>query len=82
MSGYLPRDILAALERKHFDDFPFFISHGEFDDLIPPMAMTEADDLLSMHGASVTARMYEAGHGVLPETIDDLAEWMKERITN
>jgi phospholipase/carboxylesterase len=77
MSGYLPRDILGALERKHFNGLPFFISHGEFDDLIPPMAMNEAEDLLTLHGAVVTTQLYGAGHGVLPETIDDIAEWMK-----
>jgi phospholipase/carboxylesterase len=82
MSGYLPRDILGVIDQKHWEGFPFFISHGEFDDLIPPMAMNEAEDFLSVHGANVSARMYEAGHGVLPETIDDLAEWMKGIIKN
>ena len=82
MSGYLPRDILHALDQKHFEGFPFFISHGEFDDLIPPMAMNEAEDLLSKHGAIVTTHLYGTGHGVIPETIADIADWMKETIKN
>jgi len=77
MSGYLPRDILAAIEQKRWNGFPFFISHGEFDDLIPPMAMNEAEDLLSIRGAKVTTQLYGAGHGVLAETIEDIATWMK-----
>jgi phospholipase/carboxylesterase len=82
MSGYLPRDILAAIKQKHFNGFPFFISHGEFDELVPPMAMNEAEDLLSEHGAIVTTHLYGTGHGVIQETIDDIAEWMAERIKN
>ncbi len=76
MSGYLPRDILESLTQKHFAGFPFFISHGEFDDLIPPIALKEAEDLLLQHGANVTAKMYEAGHGVLQETIEDIFAWL------
>jgi phospholipase/carboxylesterase len=76
MSGYLPRDILEALTQKHFAGFSFFISHGEFDDLIPPIALKEAEDLLSKHGAKVTANMYEAGHGVSPETVGDIVAWL------
>ncbi|HWF45299.1 MAG TPA: hypothetical protein VG537_11715 [Candidatus Kapabacteria bacterium] len=82
MSGYLPRDILAPLSQKQFNGFPFFISHGEFDDLIPAMALNEAEALLTQQGATVTARMYDAGHGVLPETIADIAQWLSEEIMN
>jgi phospholipase/carboxylesterase len=82
MSGYLPRDILGAFEGKRFEGFPFFISHGEFDDLIPPMAMNEAEDLLSERGGIVSTRLYGTGHGVIPETIADIAEWMGELIRN
>jgi len=76
MSGYLPRDILAPLEQKSFAGFPFFISHGEFDDLIPALALEEATKLLTLRGANVTSKMYPAGHGVLPETMADIRAWL------
>jgi phospholipase/carboxylesterase len=76
MSGYLPRDIIEPLSKKQFDGFPFFISHGEYDDLVPPMALTEAEGILTNDGAKVMAKMYQCGHGVLPETIDDIREWL------
>ncbi len=95
MSGYIPRDILEAISEKRFDahdrssaGFPFFISHGEFDELIPMQALGEAEKLLTRQGADVTARMYPVGHGVLPETVEDIISWMgkitnsKLRITN
>jgi phospholipase/carboxylesterase len=88
MSGYLPRDILEALSEKRFDGFPFFISHGEFDELIPPQALAEAEKLLTQQGADVTARMYQCGHGVLPQTVEEIISWLPKitiyelRITN
>jgi phospholipase/carboxylesterase len=82
MSGYLPRDILGPLSKKQFSGFPFFISHGEFDDLVPAMALNEAETLLTQQGARVTARMYDVGHGVLPETVGDIAMWISKEIIN
>jgi phospholipase/carboxylesterase len=81
MSGYIPRDILEAISEKRFDGFPFFISHGEFDDLVPMQALAEAEKLLTKQGADVTAKMYQCGHGVLPETVGDIISWMKLKIT-
>ncbi|SRR5579883_146081 len=78
LSGYIPRDVLPALKEKRFDNFPFFMSHGEYDELIPSMAMDEADRLLSAQGASVTTSLHEAGHGVLPETMEELAKWVSK----
>ncbi len=80
MSGYIPRDILEAISEKQFDDFPFFISHGEFDELIPIQALAEAEKLLTQQGADVMAKMYQCGHGVLPETVGDIISWMKLKI--
>ena len=77
MSGYLPRDILSPLSDKTFAGLPIFMSHGQFDDLIPDIALKEAEDLLSQHGANVTAKLYNAGHGVLPETVDDIVAWLE-----
>ncbi|MFI5201625.1 MAG: alpha/beta hydrolase, partial [Candidatus Kapaibacterium sp.] len=82
LSGYLPRDILEALSEKRFDGFPFFISHGEFDELIPFQALGEAEKLLTQQGADVTARMYNCGHGVLPETVENIISWIKLKIKN
>lgn len=76
MSGYLPRDIFEALGEKHFDGLPFFLSHGDQDELIPPQALGEAEKLLTNQGADVTARMYHCGHGVLPETVEEIIAWL------
>ncbi len=82
LSGYLPRDILEALGEQRFDalahdGFPFFIAHGEFDELIPFQALGEAEKLLTQQGAHVTTCMQQCGHGVLPETVEKIASWLK-----
>lgn len=76
MSGYLPRDIFEALSKKDFTGFPFFICHGEYDDLIPAQALGEAEEWLKKQGAEVTAKMYPVGHGVLPETVEEIKRWL------
>ncbi|MDP4199945.1 MAG: dienelactone hydrolase family protein [Bacteroidota bacterium] len=75
MSGYLPRDILPLIMERQFAGLPVFISHGEFDELIPWQAMPEAEKLLSQQGAVVQSKMYSCGHGVLPETVEDIRNW-------
>ncbi len=85
MSGYLPRDIFEALSEKQFNvhdrsssGFPFFICHGEYDELIPPQALPEAEEWLGKQGANVIAKMYPVGHGVLPETVEEIRRWLSE----
>lgn len=81
MSGYLPRDIFEGLSQKNFTGFPFFICHGEYDDLIPAQALGEAEEWLRRQGADVTAKMYPVGHGVLPQAVVEIGRWLG-RITN
>jgi len=80
LSGYLPRDILEAVSEKDFSGFPFFLSHGDQDELIPPQALGEAEKLLTQQGADVTTRMQHCGHGVLPETVAEIAEWLPLKV--
>lgn len=76
MSGYIPRDVVAAVAEKDFAGLPMFLSHGEFDDLIPGQALHEAEELFTKAGAVITAKMYDCGHGVLPETVADIKTWL------
>ena len=76
MSGYLPRDILGPLTQKDFARLPMFLAHGEDDPLIPSIALEEAEDLLSAHGANVTAKLYPTVHAVHPDTVGDVVEWL------
>ena len=77
MSGYLPRDIFEALSQRNLNGFPLYMCHGEYDDLIPAKALGEASEWLTKQGAKVTAKMYPVGHGVLPDTVEEISEWLK-----
>jgi phospholipase/carboxylesterase len=76
MSGYIPRDVVQAVADKDFGGLPMFISHGEFDDLIPAKALDEATELFTKANAIVTSKIYPVGHGVLPETMEDIKDWL------
>jgi phospholipase/carboxylesterase len=76
MSGYIPRDVVEAVAEKDFAGLPMFLSHGEFDDLVPAQALSEAEALLTNANAAVTAKMYNCGHGVLPQTVEDIKAWL------
>lgn len=76
MSGYIPRDIVEDFSKKQIDGLNVMITHGTHDELISHEALSEASNILESQGASVTARLYECGHGMLPETIEDIRIWI------
>jgi phospholipase/carboxylesterase len=78
LSGYLPRDILDEVRSRDYSAIPFFLSHGELDDLIPAVALDEAERLLRAGNANITAHRYPIGHGISEETAADLKQWVAE----
>jgi phospholipase/carboxylesterase len=82
LSGYIPQDVLPILREKRFDNLPVLITHGEFDDLIPAIAMDQSEAAMRHTGAKVTAKLYQMGHGLLPETIEDISRWYRKQITS
>lgn len=75
LSGYIPADVIPYLEKKDLSVIPFFLSHGEYDDLIAPEAMQQAQRVLLGCHASVTSKLYPVGHGMTEETITDIKDW-------
>lgn len=79
LSGYIPRDILDEIALRDLTAFPLFLSHGDYDDLIPPIAMEEAERLLGARHADIESHRYPIGHGISEETIADLKAWVSAR---
>lgn len=77
LSGYIPLDVRPKLSARQLGGLPVFISHGLYDDLIPPQALDSAKELLEKQGATVTAKTYEIGHGLTEETIADINKWLQ-----
>jgi phospholipase/carboxylesterase len=76
LSGYIPLDVRPKLSERQLDGLPVFISHGLYDDLIPPQALDSAKEVLEKQGANVTAKTYEVGHGLTEETIADINQFL------
>ena len=81
LSGLLPRDIIEPLSQKQLNDLPVFISHGEYDEMIPFIALDEATSVLTKAGANVSAHAYEIGHGVDEDVLADLKKWFSANIS-
>ena len=82
MSGYIPEDVIEPLRKKDLSAIPFFLSHGIHDDLIPPIAMKVANDILEKAGAKTFAKDYEIGHGLTEETVSDIRKWLSSHFHN
>lgn len=76
LSGYIPLDVRPKLSERQLGGLPVFISHGLYDDLIPPQALDSAKELLEKQGAVVTTKTYEIGHGLTEETIADIDRFL------
>ncbi|MGQ0551669.1 MAG: alpha/beta hydrolase [Planctomycetota bacterium] len=55
---------------------PVLIQHGRQDEPLPPAAAETSAQLLQEHGALVTLRLYDAGHELTPEMVNDLRAWL------
>lgn len=58
------------------DGTPVFIGHGRFDPLIPVTAALELEHRLRERGGNVTLRLYDYGHEIRLETVQDINDWL------
>lgn len=79
LSGYLPESVECA-EGGSLDDLPIFIGHGNADPLIPATEGHHARDILIAKGADVTYREYSVAHRIAPAELDDIREWLSDRL--
>lgn len=78
LSGYLP-DFVKEEYRKHpVDHLKMFISHGEYDYVVPSHWGLESKNYFEGLEANVTFKTYEDGHGVVPENQLDLVNFLKQ----
>ncbi|MBD7944249.1 dienelactone hydrolase family protein [Psychrobacillus sp. Sa2BUA9] len=78
LSGYLP-DFVKEEYRKHpIEHLNVFISHGDYDYVIPSQWGAESKEYFEEQGAKVTFKTYEDGHGVIPENQRDIVTFIKE----
>lgn len=79
LNGYLPATH-RTLAPDGIRDTPVFISAGEDDPMVPAARSTAAAERLRDLGADVTLRVYQSSHGVGPEELHDLVEFVDAQL--
>ena len=78
LSGYIPSFVKEEYSKRPVDHLSIFISHGDYDYVIPSQWGAESKDYFESLGANVTFKTYGEGHGVTPENHQDLVTFLKE----
>ena len=76
LSGVLLADSLPALKESRASKPAVFVSHGREDELLAFEGGERAARLLERHGFAVTWRPFDGGHGIPPETLDELRDFL------
>ncbi|HUK50600.1 MAG TPA: alpha/beta hydrolase-fold protein, partial [Terriglobales bacterium] len=80
LSGYIPLRSGLKFETSKLANFPFFISHGTYDQMIPLKYGQESVQFLKDAGAQVTYHEYSMAHEVRQETMRDLKNWLEQAL--
>lgn len=78
LSGYMPDFVKMDYMKQPVDHLNLFISHGEYDYIIPPHWGMESKEYFESLGANVTFKTYNDGHGVTSENHQDLVAFLRQ----
>lgn len=77
LSGYVPEFVKHEYMKQPVDHLNVFISHGDYDYVMPSQWGVESKEFFEAQGANVTFKTYQDGHGVTPENHRDLVEFLQ-----
>lgn len=77
LSGYVPDFVKTEYALQSVENQQVFISHGDYDYVIPSQSGVESKEYFESLGANVTFKTYNDGHGVTPENQQDLVTFIK-----
>ncbi|WP_342512059.1 dienelactone hydrolase family protein [Sporosarcina sp. FSL K6-1522] len=78
LSGYVPDFVKTDYQKQPVDHLTMFISHGEYDYVIPPQYGKDSKAYFESLGAKVDFKLYNDGHGVTPENHQDLIAFLRQ----
>lgn len=81
LHGYLPARYEAA-DLQAATGTPVFLGAGTLDEVIPETRAEDAADRLEAAGVAVTYRTYRIGHGTAPSEVEDVTEWVRDRLAD
>ena len=81
LSGYINPELLPeSLEKEHYKNLDFYISHGTVDQVLPVDWGRKAPHILKELDIINSYQEYPVGHGVAPQNFYDLNDWIKKRL--
>ncbi|MED4584468.1 esterase [Brevibacillus choshinensis] len=76
LSGYIPGFVKEEYSKQPVDQLSVFLSHGQFDNILPYEWGLESNELYRSLGADVTFQTYEEGHSVSIKNQQDFTKWL------
>jgi len=81
LSGYVNQELLNKnIGISNFYELDFFVSHGSVDQVIPVDWARKTSGFLNNLGIKNSYQEYPVGHGVAPQNLYDVNNWIKERL--
>lgn len=78
LSSYIPDFVKDDYKKLPVDHLNIFISHGDYDYVIPSQWGAESKDYFTEQGANVTFKTYSDGHGITAENHQDIIAFLKQ----
>ncbi|MDF0725503.1 esterase [Cytobacillus sp. S13-E01] len=76
LSGYIPAFVKEEYTIQPVDKLSVFISHGEYDNILPYEWGVESSSYFRGLGANVTFQTYQEGHTVSLKNEEDFTKWL------
>lgn len=81
LSTYLPlADSLTGEASAANRDIPVLMAHGVQDPVVPLSLAAQSRDMLLQQGCRVTWLTYPMQHAVCPKEVQDIRDWLAERL--
>jgi len=80
LNGYIPSFVKEDYNIKPVEEVSLFISHGEFDNILPYQWGIENNEYFTSLNAQVTFKTYQVGHTVSLENKRDFTSWLIEEL--
>jgi phospholipase/carboxylesterase len=81
MSGrILPQTLAAIPDKDSLVGLPIFMAHGSRDMILPVLHGRDAREKLSALPVELTYREYDMAHEISADSLDDITEWLKDRL--
>jgi phospholipase/carboxylesterase len=80
LSGFIMEEPLKPnmATKEEIKKLQFFIGHGSADDVVPVAQDRKSRLFLEDIGASLSYNEYPVAHGILPQELGDIVQWIKE----